>query len=165
MENGNKRLENTKTAINLFYDLKKTYSKEFKHLRNAKIEFRNIKRSFGYCRVNHTWGEVEKIVLSNDLVNKGDIEEVKETLLHEFGHALDMNKSRHGQGWIEMCKMIGLENPTRTATRTYEIDFKYNIYCSECGQLVAKRHRVTNALRRRYTSKCCHAKLKVVENA
>ena len=163
MIDGLKRLENSRVIINTFYEIKNKYSLMYPHIRNMKLEFSNkLKNSFGYCAASCY--KVEKIVISEHLINYGTIKENKETILHELAHALDCNQHGHDIIWKKYAKKIGLEDVNTKAKPSYNIPYKYVLKCAVCGKVLGKRHRKSKNLQARYRSNCCGGYILFEEN-
>ncbi len=164
------RYENTKKAIDLFYDLKKKYTPKNPHLAPLSLEFKRMAGTHGRCYTRAYIKQkikvsADKIVLNEDMVNQAKWHDVKETLLHEFAHAIDCGISHHGREWVKIARDLGLENPTRTSSKDYEMKTKYTSYCSECGAKVSSFDRMGSSYQNgRYISRCCRAKLTIKQN-
>lgn len=73
------------------------------HLSKTKIQLTNHFTALGKCYNNG-----EKIsLLVNHIINS-DIEEIKNTILHEIAHALVGVENGHNQIWQEKAKELGV---------------------------------------------------------
>jgi predicted SprT family Zn-dependent metalloprotease len=163
------RFENTKKAIELFYELKSKYIKDNPHLKPLVLEFKKLSRAHGRFQ-GRGWKKekikvsAERIILNDSMVNQAPWEEVKKTLLHEFAHAIDCGLHNHGKEWVRIAKSIGLEKPERTSDRDYEQDYNYKAYCSVCGKQISGFDRLTKNYKQGiYISRCCNAEL-IIKN-
>jgi predicted SprT family Zn-dependent metalloprotease len=163
------RFENTKKAINLFYDLKQKYLKDNPHLKPLKLEFKTLSNAHGRF-YGRGWKKekikvsADKIIINENMVNQAPWDEVKSTLLHEFAHAIDCGLHNHGKEWKRIAKGLGLKNLTTTAVRSYEQEYNYTAYCSKCGKRLSGFMRLTENYKKGfYISKCCNAEL-IIKN-
>ena len=70
-------------------------------LSHWKFSFDHARRRFGMCHVVH-----QRISLSRSLTLLNEIEQVRDTLLHEIAHALTPGAG-HGPRWQAQCVAIG----------------------------------------------------------
>lgn len=73
------------------------------NLRNTKIEFRIHHSALGKC-VNS--GEIISIQINHAINN--DMDEIRNTILHEIAHALVGNEYGHNIVWQEKAKELGV---------------------------------------------------------
>ena len=93
------------------------------------------KRMLGSC--NYT----SKIIrLSGYYVELNDVEHVRDTILHEIAHAIAGPEAGHGPKWKAVCRRIGAD-PTRVDHTAAMPAAPYEIVCTSCDQVVARRHR------------------------
>lgn len=85
--------------------------------------------------------KTKTIKISKYLIQLGTDEEVRETVLHEVGHALAGGKAGHGWLWREKCRDVGLMNPKQYSENiSYDPPHKITLDCSVHG-IIEKRHR------------------------
>src|ERR1700760_1168305 len=65
------------------------------------FRFDNARRRFGSCRYGS-----KLITLSRPLVYLNDVEQVRDTILHEIAHALAPG-DKHGPRWRAACVKVG----------------------------------------------------------
>jgi SprT-like family. len=73
--------------------------------------WRKSQRTFGACHYRS-----RQIFLSLPMAQIRTVDESRQTLLHEIGHALAGHKAGHGPEWMAACKQIGLDNPERLSS-------------------------------------------------
>ena len=113
---------------------------------------------FGFDRSKTSYGTCypfwKKITVSKyfcaDLSN--DIEDIKDTILHEIAHALMQKrhphvKSSHGILWQSIAKEIGCKNPCRRSNKGTMPRGKYRAFCPQCGDLDLYKHRRSPAMK------------------
>jgi predicted SprT family Zn-dependent metalloprotease len=105
----------------------------------------NKKRSLGTCNWGKKW-----IIISRNYLQL-PLEELEDTLKHEFAHALDARErgySKHDNNWRKWCYVVGCR-PNRTTNVPKELrpEPKYYWVCSEHGRLRGA-HRKSNAFYR-----------------
>jgi len=108
-------------------------------LSNWKFEFDHARRRFGSCQSTR-----KVITLSRPLVLLNDVQQVRDTILHEIAHALTPGDG-HGAKWRRKCAEIGA-NPKRCYDDTTVVSparapapFRYG--CQTCGWWVDRRRR------------------------
>ena len=74
-----------------------------KHCPEYSFSWDNAKRRFGSCNIKH-----KRITLSKDLVSLNNVEEVKNTILHEIAHAL-RPKCHHDYIWRLTAISLGCD--------------------------------------------------------
>jgi len=103
-------------------------------------KLRNMKNStIGHCDYRR-----KEIVVSLEWLLNNDLEEMKQTVLHEIAHALLMNKPhRHNsQIFKEKCMEVGLQ-PHKKVTRPFarrQVK-EYTGTCPVCGKVYIKSRR------------------------
>lgn len=103
---------------------------------------------------------------------KDDDSEVIDTITHEFVHyylLMTDPTERHGHDatFRAVSEKLGcIPRATKKISSSRKRADKYSIYCSECGALVSTRTRACKLTKfpELYSSKCCNAELKVVQN-
>ena len=109
------------------------------HEVNLPIVFRNTLRAHG--SVHAIGGKPVQMSFSRHLTRMSD-DDIRDTILHEIAHALDYKqrgKSGHDEAWKAICRKIGAK-PSRSSENGFPRDlFKYEIKCTNCGQVVAYR--------------------------
>ena len=121
------------------------------------FRFDNARRRFGSCRYGS-----KLITLSRPLVYLNDVEQVRDTILHEIAHALAPG-AQHGPRWRAACLKVGaipkrcyteeaVRSPPRAAPR-----FKFG--CGKCDWWVDRRRRPT----RKYACAKCGGGLALID--
>ncbi len=101
--------------------------------------FDRARRRFGCCNLT-----LRHITISAPLTLLNDVDEVRDTILHEIAHALTENAG-HGPQWKAMCVKIGAK-PER-CYRDAEVisppraEAPYRIGCVQCGWWAPRRRR------------------------
>lgn len=122
------------------------------------FDFNNAKRSYGRT----TYGSKKEISLSKINVKKMSYKDVKDTILHEIAHAIDVEErgtSDHSHKWKVVAERIGADpRATHTKIENSKDDYKYILECT-CGKWYGI-HRKSS-----YSQyKCsCGKKLKVIQ--
>jgi predicted SprT family Zn-dependent metalloprotease len=117
--------------MNLDKAEKLTLSLMHKHnLRGWSFKWDNSLRRFGCCSQGRKY-----IGLSRKLVEVNNVEQVKDTILHEIAHALAGPGVGHGQKWKDICVQIGAK-PERCydSDDTNTPEMKYYAVCGACGR-------------------------------
>jgi predicted SprT family Zn-dependent metalloprotease len=122
-------------------------------LTNWTFSFDHARRRFGRCDYTN-----RRITLSRSLTFLNDIDEVRDTILHEIAHAL-CPKDGHGARWREACRRIGAK-PVRCYTDQNVVSppraaARYRFGCPRCNWWVDRRRRS----RRGYLCKLCKGKV------
>lgn len=121
-----------------------------------------------------------KIEFSKQLLETATDESIEAVIGHECAHyvTIFLTREKHGHDatFRSYCKKRGVTNSAaiyhdikykenHEPAEEYEI-FKYSIYCSCCGKLVANRRRACKITKQTslYSSSCCNASLKVIQN-
>ena len=141
------------------------------------IENGRLKATLGqvkYNTFNNEIIDIKSIEFSRSYLASATDECIKHTILHELAHAFvyfDTGESHgHDAVFKAMSKRLGLENEKSTGSVIYKekfkLDAKYYIYCTECGQVVAKRHKRCDVVTRpeTFTASCCGKPLRCVMN-
>ena len=121
------------------------------------FRFDNARRRFGSCRYGS-----KVITLSRPLVYLNEIDQVRDTILHEIAHALAPG-AKHGPRWRAACLKVGaipkrcyteeaVRSPPRTPPR-----FKFG--CKHCNWWVDRRRRP----RGKYICRMCRQGLQIVD--
>jgi predicted SprT family Zn-dependent metalloprotease len=103
--------------------VEKEYPDYIKYLEIFKFGFNQKKRSFGTCY----YGKNNKIELSEFLCKTMLEEEVKDTLLHEMAHAIDVGIrgfSNHDMEWKKLAVQLGAI-PRSYSKAPRGIEYKY----------------------------------------
>lgn len=120
-------------------------------------------------------GELEKIEFSAQLLEYGTEQSIIDTVLHELAHAfvyLETGEHHgHDATFRAMCARLGIINNGMYAKgQVYEKPreefYKYTLKCSCCGKAVGHRSRACKITQHPeyYTSRCCGAAIKVIQN-
>ena len=113
------------------------------------------KRALGSC--NYT---TKTITLSGYYVEMNEVAHVRDTILHEIAHAIAGRDAGHGARWKAVCREIGAE-PTRLDRTATMPPAPYEIVCTRCDRVVARRHRrvASKTLRRMGCRQCGRSSL------
>lgn len=120
-------------------------------------------------------GELEKIEFSAQLLEYGTEQSIIDTVLHELAHAfvyLETGEHHgHDATFRAMCARLGtINNGMYAKGQVYEKPreefYKYTLKCSCCGKVVGHRSRACKITQHPeyYTSGCCGAAIKVIQN-
>lgn len=116
------------------------------------FRFNNRKRGMGLCvypkLASNLAGRIE---LSRHLVERNDLDEVLDTILHEIAHALAGPDAGHGPRWKEMCQKVGA-NPERCGEANMP-QGAWQARCPSCSK-VYHRHRKPKCITRHYCPPC-----------
>ena len=121
------------------------------------------------------YGELEKIEFSAQLLEYGTEQCIINTILHELAHAfvyLETGEHHgHDATFRAMCARLGtINNGMYAKGQVYEKPreefYKYTLKCSCCGKVIGHRSRACKITKNPeyYTSGCCHATIKVIQN-
>lgn len=94
---------------------------------------------FGECDY-----EKKTIGLSKRLTLDNDFKEVRDTLLHEFAHALDKNdgsSNPHGDNWKDIATKLGARAETKFDDSKVKVAYKYQLICPKCGRFEYRHKR------------------------
>lgn len=127
-----------------------------------------FKRTLGRCNYEVYEGVVVPtlIELSRDLVESDDVEQIRETIIHECAHAivaLQTGESHgHDELWKYTCRRLGIAGE-RCAKKPASENYKYICTCADCGRVVGHYFRAGKVVREPwlYYCKCCGGKIKV----
>ena len=89
----------------LILNIKLELEIEYPFLQKWKISFDNAKRRAGICKISS-----KVISISRSHIQNNEIEVIKDTILHEFAHAIAYElykESGHGHQWKRVAKEIG----------------------------------------------------------
>ncbi len=106
------------------------------------------KRSLGLCRYRQ-----KQIELSLHFVLANDVQQVRETVLHEIAHALAGEKAGHGPLWKNMCARVGCKPERCDRGEAVMPRGKWLARCTGCGKEYWRHRRP--ASRARYWCKTC----------
>lgn len=115
------------------------------------------------------------IEISKQLLENATRESIDEVLIHEFCHwyLAETTHENHGHDKVfkELCQRLGggsgkthadhIEYLTEASAR-----YKYQCFCEKCGKEVAHYSRMCPTVKnpKLYTTYCCEAAIKVVQN-
>jgi predicted SprT family Zn-dependent metalloprotease len=98
------------------------------------FRFDRAVRRFGVCKYGY-----RVISLSAPLVEANDLENVKDTILHEIAHAIAGPRAGHGYEWVKVCLQIGAKpNRCFTSEEVNVPKLKYYAKCGGCGRVFQK---------------------------
>ena len=149
-------------AIDFFKELCKKHG-----YRPIPFGFNNRKAVLGLTHVEYD--KPTKITISKHYLKQGTDQEIKETIIHEFAHMVDLYQrgySDHGQKFKELCKSFGIDGKATKET-SFEM-FVYHIKCSKCNKIVDRLYRLSKKYKERveterYKSSCCREKLYIIK--
>tara|TARA_R110002096_G_scaffold160724_1_gene327012 strand:- start:375 stop:905 length:531 start_codon:yes stop_codon:yes gene_type:complete len=110
-----------------------------------KHDLRNQGWTFAVSRGKYVLGscvyKTKTIKISRYLIQLGTDQEVRDTVMHEVGHALAGGKAGHGWQWRQKCREVGLMNPKQySESISYAVPHKITVDCNVHG-VIEKRHR------------------------
>lgn len=122
------------------------------------------------CGTEH----VNKIEIARKLVESASDDDCRDIILHECAHYIAFVRTgvRHGHDayFKRVCAELGT-NDDKCATNVNWVKpdsevYKYNIYCSKCGELICNRNRTVYWMKTpdAALSTCCEAPIRVVQN-
>ena len=120
-------------------------------LNNIKFKWGNMKKGFGYYRINN--GK-EEICMSKPLTLLNSKKEFINSLLHEICHAIVGPLNGHNWIWKQMATRIGCD-----ANRCYDVDElnlpkgKYKYQCPNCKRIY---HLYRQLKGKRSCGDCCN---------
>ncbi len=109
--------------------------------------------------------------ISTRFLTYGSYEEVKKVIAHEWSHYYLNKTTKVSHGHDSMFNRLAEEMGGNTG-RSIEIkdlpkkEYKYNVYCSKCGELIAQYYRAGKFVQHPELakSKCCNSSIIVKEN-
>lgn len=114
--------------------------------------------------------EISKNLFEN-CTDKSIIDVVDHEMCHYIATTITHRKQGHNAIFKKYCAMIGTKND---GMYDYTVEYKpnagphykFDLYCSCCGQRVGGRHRRCQIVDHpeNYLTRCCNAKVKVVQN-
>ena len=133
-------------------------------------------------RLTKTLGRVKSMVqgdkiyptlmeFSKEMLDTVTREDIISVIRHEWAHyyLAKTTEEDHGHDryFKAICEEIGCHGTTTIKVEhTVEKKSKYVLYCKECGEIVAEYNRRCKTVNEYeyYTSKCCGAGLRLIEN-
>jgi len=102
--------------------------------------------------------KTKTIKISKYLIQLGTDQEVRDTVMHEVGHALAGGKAGHGWLWRQKCRDVGLMNPEQYAGElSYQVPHKVELVCQWHGLIDKRQRRLKEGmLERLFCRKCGH---------
>lgn len=96
-----------------------------------KFEWDKSLTFFGRC-----WHDSKKITLSKERLRNADIDDAKNTILHEIAHALVGSGNGHNKIWKAKAKSIGCNAKRCSNYKDNNLDHvaKYKAVCSFCNK-------------------------------
>lgn len=106
------------------------------------FEFDNHKKRIGACHYTRVNGVrlAMKITVSKHFAEILQMEEIRETMLHEIAHALTPGAG-HGPRWVAKARELGIARPTPKKTTSASPETPWKGYCASCGTCQGKQHR------------------------
>lgn len=104
-------------------------------LQNWRFRLDNARQRCGSCNYAR-----KEITVSKHLLACNDVEEFNATLLHEIAHALAGPDHGHDKHWQSIARRIGARTATTNGTATMPAP-RWQLICTSCEQVVARRHR------------------------
>lgn len=104
-------------------------------LQNWSFRLDNARQRCGSCDFTR-----REITVSKHLLTSNDAEEFHATLLHEIAHALAGPGHGHDKHWRSIAHRIGARTETTNSTATMPTP-RWQLICTSCEQVVARRHR------------------------
>jgi len=128
-------------AESLIYSIKSGLEIEYPFLIEWDVVFDNSKRRAGLCKMTE-----KEISFSRSHLKNNSIDTIRDTILHEFSHAIAFKIHRdtgHGYYWKKIAKQLGA---TPKAKGTFEVDDAPWLLVHQCARTsqlsaVAKRFR------------------------
>lgn len=122
-----------------------------------KFKWINSSKSFGCCITNNL-KKIRTIALSKKLVSLNEMDEVRNTILHEIAHALDYIRNNykwrstetgrsldHDSVWKEICLEIGADPEARYSHKVVNVPLpKYAIVNRRSNKIVRSYYRKPN---------------------
>jgi hypothetical protein len=104
-------------------------------LHNLDLALDKGLKRLGGCHYKRIDGKMQpvKITFSRAYIEKGNQEQILNTVLHEIAHALVPYSVNHGPVWVDKCKEIGYTNPRVCQDAGMRKTFK--AVCYKCGDL------------------------------
>lgn len=99
--------------------------------------------------------KTKTIKISKYLIQLGTDEEVRNTVLHEVAHALVGGRAGHGHIWRLKCRQIGLVNPERCSTVSYDVPHKVTVDCNIHGVIDKRQRRLKKGMLARMFCRDC----------
>ena len=138
---------NIQQTYNLVVDLLKQHGLREKGWTFAVSRGKNILGSCSY--------RTKAIKISKYLIQLGTDEEVRNTVLHEVAHALVGGAAGHGHIWRMKCRQIGLANPERCSTVSYDVPHKVTLDCDIHGIIQKRQRRLKKGMLERMWCRDC----------
>lgn len=93
--------------------------------------------------------------------------DISDTIKHEMAHYLSIKETgenhKHDAYWKKWARELGCipHACIKRSSKDSNHDYKYIIYCSSCGKIIAKYKRVGKILKnpKKYRSRCCKANI------
>ena len=155
------------TMHNILKICKETFEKE-KMIFNIPVEINGrLKRTLGRCTYEKYDDVTVPILIefSRDLIESDDIEQIRETIIHECAHAIVTLQTgeRHGHDelWKRTCRRLGIAGE-RCAKKPASENYKYICTCADCGKIVGRYFRAGKVVREPWLYHCkCGGKIEV----
>jgi predicted SprT family Zn-dependent metalloprotease len=141
--------------------------------------FTNSKKSAGVCSyTRNTLPNVlpqnrfhsGKIKISKFYALQMNEEEIKNVILHEIAHALDVMErgySKHDLRWKVIAKRIGCNAERTFESKKFNIKYKYDGYCPTCDEVVGGWYRKPKHIHKENAYICtkCKSHIKIIDNS
>ena len=127
----------------LFDELKEEYN-----LNDWKLKFSRAYTTFGQCDYNS-----KRIIVSEKAIEQTTYKDVKQTLIHEFAHAIVGPSHNHNEVWRKQCIAMGGKGE-RCASVSLDKPYKYIVGCYDGCWKKRYMNRPKYNVARRICGKC-----------
>lgn len=104
--------------------------------------FDGTKTRIGACHFTHVNGVQlpVKITISRHFASILQMDEIRDTMLHEIAHALTPGDG-HGRRWQAKCRELGMTHVAAKKRTSAAPETPWKGYCATCGTCQGKQHR------------------------
>lgn len=96
-----------------------------------KLSYKDMITDGGYTIIKD-----KHIVLSRYAVDRLDIYQLRDLIIHEVSHALSPGFPPHKKEWRETCKKLGGSGETRCSDFTLPQDYRWKAICKNCSTFI-----------------------------
>jgi predicted SprT family Zn-dependent metalloprotease len=124
---------------NLISSIHMKLQQEYPFLSAWTVSFDNAKRRAGICRICD-----KSISISRSHIRNNEIETIKDTILHEFAHAIAFETKReggHGKAWKEVALKLGAIPKARAKFTLEQSPWLIVQLCPQSNELTIVAHR------------------------